>query len=292
VILEVRPGLYSLLDFKYRQRFRAQRGAHGQGSDKAGRSGEDLIIPVPAGSLVWGEAGEFLGDLTEPGQRLIAARGGRGGRGNARFATSLNRAPRQAGPGEPGEQRRLRLELRLLADVGLVGLPNVGKSTIISRITAARPKIGDYPFTTLEPNLGVVALGDFEPYVVADIPGLIEGASAGLGLGTKFLRHVERTSLIVHILDLSRFDTAEPLRDVAAVNRELEGFSARLAAKPQILLLNKADLAPELVEAALAALSARGLEALAASGLTGEGLEALKERLAVRLEALRAGAAQ
>lgn len=240
--------------------------------------------------MAYDESGELLGDLTEPGQQLVVARGGRGGRGNARFATSVNRAPRQAEPGESGEERWLRLELRLLADVGLVGLPNVGKSTIISRITRARPKIGDYPFTTLEPNLGVVETADFEPFVVADIPGLIEGASTGHGLGTRFLRHVKRTSLIVHVLDLSAFDPALPLRDIAVVNRELESFDPGLSAKPQLLVLNKADLAPEKTGPAVAALGERGLAALAVSGLTGEGLEEFKVLLAARLAAVRAAA--
>ena len=287
VVFEVRPGLFTLLDFKYRQHLRARRGAHGEGSDRVGRSGQDLLVPVPAGTLVFDEAGGLVGDLTRVGERLIVARGGRGGRGNARFATPERRAPREAEPGEPGQQRWLRLELRLLADVGLVGLPNVGKSTIISRITRARPKIGDYPFTTLEPHLGVVEAQVHEPFVVADIPGLIEGASTGHGLGTRFLRHIQRTSLILHVLDLSRFDPADPLRDVAVINREL---GPELAARPQLLLLNKADLAPEMVGPALAALGGLGHEALAASGLTGQGLEELKERLGLKLEGLRAEA--
>lgn len=289
VIFEVRPGLYTLLDFHYRQHFKAQRGAHGQGSERAGKSGADLIVPVPAGTLIYTDEGELVGDLTTPGQRLVVARGGRGGRGNARFATATERAPRHAEPGEPGQERWLRLELRLLADVGLVGLPNVGKSTIISRITRARPKIGDYPFTTLEPGLGVVEHPDFEPFVVADIPGLIEGAHRGHGLGTRFLRHVSRTRLIVHVVDLSAFDPAEPLRDITVVNRELASFEATLAAKPQLIVLNKADLAPEAAAPALAALRAQGHQALAVSGLTGQGLGELKERLAARLQALEAG---
>jgi GTP-binding protein len=287
VVFEARPGHLTLLDFKYRQHFRAQRGGHGEGSERTGRSGEDLIVPVPPGTLVYDDDGGLLADLVKLGDRFVAAKGGRGGRGNARFATSLNRAPRQSGPGEPGVQYWLRLELRLLADVGLVGLPNVGKSTIISMMTRARPKIADYPFTTLEPNLGVVALEEYDPFVVADIPGLIEGASQGLGLGIRFLRHVERTSLILHVLDLSLLDTADPLRDINIVNHELAGFSAGLAAKPQIVLLNKTDLAPEMLAPVLAALRERGIEAMAASGLTGEGVEEVKERLAERLLILR-----
>ncbi|MFH0810012.1 MAG: GTPase ObgE [Pseudomonadota bacterium] len=290
VVLEVRQGLYTLLDFKYRPHLRARRGAHGQGSEKAGRGGQDVVFPVPPGTLVFvtdDETEELLADLTEPGRRFVVARGGRGGRGNMRFATSTNRAPRRADPGEPGQQRWLRLELRLLADVGLVGLPNVGKSTIISAITRATPKIGNYPFTTLAPNLGVVKSDIYEPFVVADLPGLIEGASQGAGLGIRFLRHVKRTALLVHVLDASRFDVADPLRDVATINQEIETFDRQLASKPRVVFLNKTDLAPEKAAPALALLKGAGFEALAGSGLTGDGLAALMEWLAARLEGLR-----
>ena len=221
VILVADRNVHTLLDFKYKRHYRAERGRHGEGNKKTGRSGEDLIIKVPVGTVVKdAETGEVLGDLKEHGQKLVVAKGGRGGRGNAAFATPTRRAPDFAEPGEPGEERWIELELKLLADVGLVGFPNAGKSTFLSRVTAARPEIADYPFTTLRPILGVARVGDFS-FVIADIPGLIEGAHAGKGLGHEFLRHVERTKLLLHLIDLTDF-TREPEEAFEKINKELE----------------------------------------------------------------------
>ncbi len=290
VILYVEPHLNTLFRFSHQSHFRAARGAHGRGKTQHGAAGADERVPVPPGTLVYDdESGDLLGDLTEVGQELIVARGGRGGRGNARFATPTNQAPRIAEHGEPGEERRLRLELKLLADVGIVGLPNAGKSTLLAAVTAARPKIAPYPFTTLEPNLGVVALDEKTQFVLADIPGLIEGAAEGKGLGHDFLRHIERTRLLIHLLDgLS----ADPLADFAAVNHELSQFGRGLAQKPQLVVLNKIDEArararwPE-VEAALAA---QGYPAAAISALTREGTRDLLYRVARMLAELPAAA--
>jgi GTP-binding protein len=297
VILEVVPGLRTLLDFAYKQHFKAQRGQHGQGSNKTGREGEDRVILVPAGTVVTDDSGGIIADLVSPGQRVVVGRGGRGGRGNVRFATSTNRAPRRADPGEEGEELWLKLELRLLADVGLVGLPNAGKSTLISRVTAARPKIAAYPFTTLEPGLGMAYPEDFfEPFVIADIPGLIEGASEGHGLGLKFLRHIERTRLIIHVLDLSQVELDDPLHGFQAINHELAAFRDGLAARPQILFLNKTDVASDnvpVVRGALQKLGAgepRPLAVFEGSALTGEGLPQLIQRVAEELERINASA--
>jgi GTP-binding protein len=243
VILEANAQLSTLLDLSYPQQFRAPKGTHGKGKDQTGRNGEDLVISVPTGTLVRDdETGEILQDLVMEGQRYVAAKGGRGGRGNARFATSTQRAPRTAEKGEEGQNCWLRLELKLLADVGLIGYPNVGKSTLLSKISSARPKIASYPFTTLSPNLGVVARADHEPFVVADIPGLIEGASKGLGLGLRFLRHIERTRLLVHLLDITEGRLQDPLEDFRALNRELEAYQPALAHKKQIVAVNKIDV--------------------------------------------------
>ena len=240
VIFEANAQLSTLLDLSYPQQFRAPKGSHGKGKDQTGRNGEDLVISVPTGTLVRDdETGEVLQDLIVEGQRYMAAQGGRGGRGNARFATSIQRAPRIAEKGEEGQERWLRLELKLLADVGLIGYPNVGKSTLLSKISSARPKIAGYPFTTLSPNLGVVARADHEPFVVADIPGLIEGASKGLGLGLRFLRHIERTHLLVHLLDMT--EGRDPLEDFRALNREMETYQPALSYKKQIVAVNKID---------------------------------------------------
>ncbi len=241
--LEAAPQLTTLLDFHYRRHYHAERGTHGQGSNRHGASGEDLILKVPLGTVVADrDTGEALGDLTTPGQRILAIRGSRGGRGNARFATSTNQAPRRADLGRPGPERWLHLELKLLADVGVIGFPNAGKSTLVSRLSAAKPKIADYPFTTLEPTLGIVRADEDHSFVIADLPGLIPGAADGKGLGHQFLRHTERTRLLVHMLDLDPQTGRDPLDDLQVIDGELAAYSAELAARPQIIVANKADL--------------------------------------------------
>ncbi len=239
VVLEADPGMNTLYHLRFRKLYRAQRGQHGKGKGMDGRSGEDLTIRVPVGTEIFDHTtGKKIADLIKPGQRVIVARGGRGGRGNAAFATSTNRAPRHAEEGEKGEEKELRLELKLLAHVGIIGLPNAGKSTLISRISAARPKIADYPFTTLTPNLGVVEVKG-ETFVVADVPGLIEGAHRGAGLGHRFLRHVERTKVLLHLVDPLADD---PVENYRIIRRELEHYSCEVASKPEIVAVNKSDL--------------------------------------------------
>jgi len=285
VALEADPDLNTLLSFRYKREFRAGRGAHGEGAGRAGRSGRDVVIAVPVGTTVVDDAtGEAVADLVRPREHVVVARGGRGGRGNAHFATPTHRAPREAEPGRPGEDRWLRLELRLLADVGLVGLPNAGKSSLLARISAARPKIADYPFTTTEPVLGVVPLPDAPGIVVADIPGLIEGAHRGAGLGHEFLRHIERTRVLVHLVDLSAPD---PLGAVATIERELELHAPVLAERPVVLAGNKIDLpeARSRTETFIAAQTARGRTALAISAATGEGVPALLRAVVTLLRA-------
>lgn len=244
VTLSVDSNLHTLLDFRYRREFKAERGQHGGGSGKTGRSGEDRVIRVPPGTEVRdASSGELVGDLTELGDTMVLARGGRGGRGNQRFVSSTTQAPRTAEDGKEGESHDLRFTLKLIADVGLVGLPNAGKSTLLAALSAARPKIADYPFTTLEPHLGIVAAGDYASFVMADIPGLIEGASQGKGLGHKFLRHLDRTRVLLFMVDCT---DREPDRTLATLREELAGHSAELAAKPSLTALSKADLlAPE-----------------------------------------------
>ncbi len=239
VIVEVRPTLNTLSAFRPNQEFKAEDGGNGGSNQKTGKDGKDLVIYVPPGTMIYdAESEELIGDLTQPGQRLVVCKGGRGGRGNQHFATSRNQAPRMAEKGEPGEARRLRLELKLIADIGLVGVPNAGKSTLLAALTNARPKIAPYPFTTLEPNLGVAYVDEETTVVIADIPGLIEGAHRGVGLGHDFLRHIQRTRLLIHLLDgLS----ADPLADFSQINAELALFDPDLARKPQIVALNKID---------------------------------------------------
>jgi GTP-binding protein len=243
VWLEADPALTTLLDFHYKRHYHAERGTHGEGSNRHGAAGGDLVLRVPVGTVVTDrDTGELVGDLTAPGQRVLAIAGMRGGRGNARFATSTNRAPRRADLGRPGRERWLHFELKLLADVGVIGFPNAGKSTLVSRLSAARPKIADYPFTTLEPTLGIVRVDDERSFVIADLPGLIAGAAAGKGLGHQFLRHTERTRLLLHVLDLDPQTGRDPLDDYAVINRELFAYSPELAARPQLVVANKADL--------------------------------------------------
>ncbi len=244
--LVAKKGLNTLADFRYMRTFKAGNGEPGGSDDCSGRGGEDLEVVVPVGTVVYDvETEETLGDLTEDGARVMVARGGQGGLGNQRFKSSTNRAPRKSTPGTPGEKRELRLELKLLADVGLLGLPNAGKSTLIAAVSAARPKIADYPFTTLHPNLGVVYVGQHQSFVMADIPGLIEGAAEGAGLGIRFLKHLQRTRLLLHLVDIAPPDpAADPVKDARAIAAELKKFSPELAARERWLLLNKLDLLP------------------------------------------------
>ncbi|MGE5508487.1 MAG: GTPase ObgE [Chitinophagales bacterium] len=273
---EVDPGLSTLLDYRYRTRYHAQNGGDGAGKCMFGTAAEDLVLKVPPGTVIRDEAtGEVLADLVRPGQRAILAFGGRGGRGNPHFATPTRRAPKFAEQGEPGEERWVQLELKLLADVGLIGYPNAGKSTLISRLSAAKPKIADYPFTTLVPNLGVVKIGEGRTLVLADIPGLIPGASQGVGLGHEFLRHVERTRLLVHLLDLAAAEPGrDPVTDFHTINQELAAYSPELATRPQIIAANKLDVtgARERLAEVRPALEAEGFRVFPISGVTGEGL--------------------
>ena len=246
VWMEADEGLNTLLHLRYNPEHKAERGHHGEGSNRYGKDGEDTVVKVPVGTQVFDVAsGDLMFDFTEPGQRYLAAKGGKGGWGNAHFATPTRRAPKFHYSGRPGIERELQLELKLIADVGLVGFPNAGKSTLISVISAARPKIADYPFTTLEPNLGVVDMGDFKTFVVADIPGLIEGASEGAGLGDRFLRHVERTKFILHLVDVSSLSGRDPVDDYEIINRELKNYDPALAARPQIVVATKIDALDE-----------------------------------------------
>ncbi len=291
IILRVDSGLSTLLDLRYKIHYKAKNGAPGLSKTMHGKSGEDCIINVPPGTLVYDdESGELLADLTGNEQQLNLLKGGMGGRGNARFATSTNRAPRHFQPGTEGEARRLRLELKLLADVGLVGLPNAGKSTLVSTVSAAKPKIADYPFTTLVPNLGVVRFGGYRSFVIADIPGLIEGASDGQGLGTRFLRHVERTDLFLHLVDLSPLQELDPLESFAILNRELERHNPELAQKPQLIALTKQDITEvrERTPEIRSHFEKLGYKVFCISAATGEGTEELVRELGRYLDELRA----
>src|SRR5262245_49577715 len=282
------PNLNTLLNYRFQKIFTAGRGAHGEGSNRTGRDGADIELKVPVGTVVYERSPDGLtqmADLTIPGERVQIAKGGLGGWGNARFTSSTNRAPRKAQPGLPGEERDLRLHLKLLADVGLVGFPNAGKSTLISRISAARPKIADYPFTTLSPNLGVVSLSDDRTFVVADVPGLIEGAHEGHGLGHRFLSHLERTKVLVHLVDMSSGTGRDPVQDYEIISRELELFPGRdasgerLADKPVIVAANKIDALDERERLTRLEehLQSAGVPLYAVSAATGEGLEPLLE---------------
>jgi len=295
------PHTNTLINYRFHPEFSAERGRHGEGSNRTGANGDDMELAVPIGTLVYEKTGDpdrplhLLADLREQGQRVLVAKGGRGGLGNARFASSTNRAPRKVQPGETGEIKDLRLELKLLADVGLVGFPNAGKSTLIARISAARPKIADYPFTTLTPNLGVVSLSDDRSFVVADVPGLIEGAHRGQGLGHQFLRHLERTKVLVHLVDVSGASGRDPVDDLDTVRRELQLFQPDLAAKPQLIAANKIDAAGSDQAPAIAALEnrARMLKApfFRISGVSGDGVAELLEAMWRTLAAARASAA-
>ncbi len=292
VFLESTEHLNTLLKFSYNREFAAERGRHGEGSNRHGRSGKDLVVQVPVGTVVYdAESGAKLWDFDAPGQRFLAARGGRGGKGNAHFATSRRQAPRFAQPGEPGESAFLRLELKLLADVGLVGFPNVGKSTLIAKLSSARPRIADYPFTTLEPHLGVVALDTDRTFVMADIPGLVEGAHLGRGLGTRFLRHIERTRLLLHLIDAAETTERDPVEDYRVIVDELQAFSPGVATKPVLLVASRVD----------AAGGGRRLQLLRQfcgqqqkplyeiSSVTGQGLDQLKQAAWSALLAIREG---
>jgi GTP-binding protein len=292
VFIVAAPRKNTLVDFRFHPDFTAERGRHGQGANKTGATGHDLEIEVPIGTLVFDSADgrlERLADLTQDGQRVLVARGGRGGRGNARFVSSTNRAPRRTEPGEAGETRTLRLQLKLIADAGLIGFPNAGKSTLISRISAARPKIGDYPFTTLTPNLGVVTLSDDRTFVVADVPGLIAGAHTGHGLGDRFLRHIERTKVLVHLVDVSGASGRDPVEDFETITEELRLFDPAVAAKPQIVAANKIDALddPTRAERLEQHVRARGLPFVRVSGVTGEGVDSLLESMWREIDAAR-----
>jgi len=287
VYLVVDAHMRTLLDFEYKNKFAAENGRHGQGANKTGRNGADLDISVPPGTAIYdADSGEQVADLIGPGDRLLAARGGQGGRGNSRFAGPTRQAPRFAEKGERGHTHRLRLELKILADVGIVGFPNVGKSTFIAAVSAARPKIASYPFTTLEPNLGVVELSDRRRMVIADMPGLIEGAHHGVGLGHKFLRHVERTHAIIHMLDIAAVEGRDPLEDFATINRELRLHDERLGGLAQIVAMNKIDLPDgrDYADMYAEALRKQGYEAVAISAATGQGCKELLEKVWGMLE--------
>jgi GTPase len=291
VYLEASPHQNTLVTFRFHPEFKAERGRHGEGSNRTGRDGADLVLEVPPGTVVSEIIDDTLlpmADLAAVGERVLVARGGRGGRGNAAFATSTNRAPRRTEPGTPGDDRRLRLRLKLLADVGLVGFPNAGKSTLIARISAARPKIADYPFTTLTPNLGVVHLSDDRSFVVADVPGLIEGAHAGHGLGTRFLAHLERTKVLVHVIDVSSASGRDPVHDFDVIRRELALFAGAgdetaraLADKPSLAAANKIDALddPDRLVRLARHLTSLGVPLYPISSVTGEGLPALMEAM-------------
>lgn len=291
IILEADAQLTTLIDYRYKRHYKAERGVNGGINNCTGKDGADLTLKVPVGTQVFdADTDELLADMTQDGEKITIAKGGRGGRGNARFASPTRQTPRFAEKGEPGESFHLRLELKLIADVGLIGFPNVGKSTLISEVSAAKPKIADYPFTTLEPNLGVVRIEEGRSFVMADIPGLIEGAHEGAGLGHRFLRHVERNRILLHIIDVSGFTEREPLSDFEVINRELEQYSPQLAKLPQVVALNKIDItgAREKAEEVAKSLEEKGFKCFAISAATGEGLKPLLYHLDAELRKLEA----
>jgi GTP-binding protein len=279
VVFAVDPNLNSLDTLRRRAIWRAQDGGPGEGDRRRGRNGEDLVIRVPPGTLIYdADRGALLKDLSAPGQKITIARGGRGGRGNARFATATNQAPRKAEPGEPGEERRLRIELKMIADVGIVGLPNAGKSTLLTRLSRARPKVAAYPFTTLAPHLGVVSLDEFTTFTVADLPGMMEGAHEGRGLGDRFLRHVERTRILLHLVDVSPQALRPPREAYRIIREEIRAYSDALARKPEIVAANKTDV--EGAEDGVRALREVAPGAMALSAATGDGVAELVDALA------------
>jgi GTP-binding protein len=278
VIIVADSHLQTLMDFKYKKHYKAQKGQHGQGGNKKGKDGEDLIIKVPVGTVVKdAQTGEVLADLVEDGQSVVVAKGGKGGKGNAAFKTSTNQAPMTAEPGEKGEEKWIELELKLLADVGIIGFPNAGKSTLISILSKAKPKIADYPFTTLTPVLGVLQLDVNDFLILADIPGLIEGASEGLGLGHEFLRHIERTKFLIHLIDVSDFRERDPIEAFNIINKELENYSPNLVKKPQIVVANKIDALSDksLIENLEKYFTQKGYPFVAVSLITKEGVDKL-----------------
>jgi len=285
VIIECSSRLHSLIDFRYRSHFKAERGVHGKGKDMHGRKGSDCFMSVPVGSIIKdSETGEVLADLQNAGEQYIAARGGKGGMGNPHFASGTNRTPRVATKGGEGDEKWLHIELKLIADIGLVGLPNAGKSTLLSQLSAANPKVASYPFTTLEPQLGVLHLKHMDSCIIADIPGLIEGAHEGVGLGFTFLRHIERTRIILHILDAS---SEQAMDDFEVVENELHEYKAELLDRTTLVILNKVDITdPEELALLEKSLQEKGLQVCSISGLTGQGIEELKERIADILDAL------
>jgi len=288
VVLETTSRKHTLYHFRYKRNFKAQNGGSGQGQNKAGKNGKSLTIEIPPGTVVANaDTGEIVRDFIKAGESFIVAKGGRGGQGNQRFKSSTHRAPRFAQPGEPGQAATLKLELKLLADVGIIGLPNAGKSTLISVISSARPKIGGYPFTTLTPNLGVVQTGWGEPFAVADIPGLIEGAHQGAGLGIRFLKHIERTLILVHLIDASSIDPDDPLHSYRTINKELAGYSDRLAEKSQIVVLNKLDMPGAQESADLFRSAAKGQKIFLISAKTGNGIKDFKLKLAEMIAKIR-----
>ncbi|MEW6002816.1 MAG: GTPase ObgE [Nitrospirota bacterium] len=291
IVIDASGELNTLIDFKYKREYRAERGGHGKGKNMKGRDGEDLLIPVPVGTVVKdADTGEILADLDAEGSCIVVAKSGRGGRGNAHFATATRQAPRFAQPGEKGEEKWLILELKLLADAGLIGLPNAGKSTLISVISSAKPKIADYPFTTLVPTLGVVKVNDFKSFVVADIPGLIEGAHRGAGLGFWFLRHVERTSLLLHLIDVSNMAEGDPVENFLKINRELELYSPTLIHKPQALVATKLDIADSgRLERLKEYCEDSNIDFFAISAVTGKGIKRLLSYLAMKIEEIEKG---
>ena len=287
VVFRASSRLNTLYAFNFKKHYKAMRGAHGRGKKQVGKKGKDVVIDVPRGTIIRdAETGHIIKEFLENGETHVIAHGGRGGRGNQRFTTSTNRAPRRAEEGQPGEVSSLMLELKLLADVGLLGLPNAGKSTLISKLSSARPKVADYPFTTLTPCLGVVALDETEPYVVADIPGLIEGAHQGTGLGTYFLRHIERTRILVHMMDTTTIPVDDVMQPFEVINRELRTFNPLLSKKKQVVVLNKADLMTDakILDAMAASMQRAGLDVWVISALTGRGVAPLKVYLGELVE--------